>query len=44
MVLLVGKAIFSFVRLNMLVMKVVSLPVYVNVVHVCVGVCVISCC
>jgi len=44
MVVLVGNANFSFVRLNMLVMKVVSFPLYVNVVHVCVGVCVVSCC
>jgi hypothetical protein len=28
----------SLVRLNMLVIKVVSFPMYVNVAHVCVGV------
>ena len=39
MVLLVRKATFSFVRLNMLVF-----PIYVNVAHVCDGVCVVSCC
>jgi len=44
MVLLVRKAAFSFVRLNILVIKVVSFPVYVNVAHVCDGVCVVSCC
>ena len=41
---LVRKAIFSLVRLNMLVIKVVSFPMYVNVALVCEGVSVVSCC
>jgi hypothetical protein len=44
MMLLVRKATFSFVRLNMLVIKVVSFSMYVNVAHVCDCVCVVSCC
>ena len=44
MVLLVQKAIFSLARLNILVIKVVSFPMYVNVAHECAGVCVVSCC
>jgi hypothetical protein len=44
MVLLVRMAIFSFVRLNMFVIIVVSFPMYVKVAHVCAGVCVVSCC
>ena len=35
MVLLVRNAILMFVRLKMFVIKVVSLPVYVNVAHFC---------
>jgi len=35
MVLLVRNAILMFVRLKMFVINVVSLPVYVNVVHFC---------
>ena len=44
MVLFVRNAIFMLVRLNKLVMYVVSFPVYVNVIHLCVCVCVFSCC
>jgi len=36
MVLVVRQAIFRSVFLNKLVMNVVSFPVYVNVVHLCV--------
>jgi hypothetical protein len=43
-VLFVRNAIFMFVCLNKLVMYVVSLPVYVKVVHFCVCVCVFCCC
>jgi len=39
-VLLVRNAIFMLVLLNRLVMKVVSLPMYVKVAHLCVGTCV----
>ena len=38
--LLVQNAIFMLVCLNKLVMNVVSFPMYVNVAHFCVGVCV----
>jgi len=44
MVLLARKAVFSLARLNMLAINVVSFPMQVNVAHLCVGVCVISCC
>ena len=39
-VLLVRNAIFMLSFLNRLVMKVVSLPMYVKVAHLCVGMCV----
>ena len=38
--LLVRNAIFMLAFLNRLVMKVVSLPMYVKVAHLCVGSCV----
>ena len=38
--LLVRNAIFMLAFLNRLVMKVVSLPTYVKVAHLCVGTCV----
>ena len=40
MVLLIRNAIFMLAFLNRLVMKVVSLPMYVKVAHLCVGTCV----
>ena len=42
MVLPARKAIFSLARLNMLLINVVPFPMIVA--HLCVGVCVISCC
>jgi len=39
-VLLVRNAIFVLAFLNGLVMKVVSLPMYAKVAHLCVGTCV----
>ena len=38
--LLVRNAIFMFAFLNRIVMKVVSLTMYVKVAHLCVGTCV----
>jgi len=40
MVVLVRNEIFMFAFLNKFVIKVVSLPMYVKVAHLCVGGCV----